>query len=67
MDVNKSEELMNKLYGVLGSSDATTGDALAALLAIITDIIKYESKDDQMTRARMGTVIEALKGGLGLE
>ena len=56
-----------KLYDVLGSSDVTMGEALAAMLAIITDFIKYECKDDQMKRERMGTVIEALKGGLGLE
>ena len=67
MDVNKSEELMKKLYGVLGSSDATVGETMAAMLTIITNIINEGCDDDQMKRARMGIVIEALKGGLGLE
>lgn len=67
MDAKKSEELMTKLYGVLEGSGATVGEALAAMLSVITCIIEKECEDDQMKRARMETVIEALKGGLGLE
>jgi Lhr-like helicase len=58
---------MSKLYGVLLSSDATVGETMAAILTIITNIINEGCEDDQMKRERMGTVIEALKGGLGLK